>query len=393
MKPRMLYILGRLPQQPLSGSELVHMAFARHCSRYFDVDLAGTFPEDMRHSEQSDAASVVHAVHGVEYDRNWSLAVRVMNRVGLGSPELWQGWDCPSMHRLLSSLVRRNQYDIAVIDLPYLCGGKWSRYTKGLPVLHVVHDVLEDIAAATEGRSAFEVRSVARRERASWAAADSCWAFIEANAARVSRHCKKVVLSPLGIDAPDLRHNSTIPKNRNMLFVGSLGYAPNAKGIEWFVAEVLPRVRQAHSDAQLTVIGKGRLPGSVIKGIEGVSVHSDVPSVAEYYQFSRLVIVPLPYGSGFRVKVVEAMSMGRPIVSTTVGCEGIGLEHGRNGLLADDARSFAECVISLLEDDDLCAQLAGNAASLARERFTWDKALEPVIQECLLLAEREPRHV
>lgn len=382
MKPRILYLCPHLPTEPAGGSDLLQIALVKHASEHLDVDLVSTLPGGMTSPTESPVHRYARRVYAAPYDRNWSYGVRLASKLRMGKPELWQAWNCPSAVRMLQAVMKSEHYDTAVIDQPYVCGGAWRSYIGGMPALHIVQDILEDICLAkSDLRSA---RAVGRCERASWARADACWAFIESNAARAREECRRVILSPLGYELDDAMAPGPVPGDKRILFVGSLGYGPNHAGVQWFLEAVFPSVLARHPDAQLTIVGRGTPPDTC--SMRNVTVCTDVQSVLPYYQSSRLVVVPIPYGSGFRVKVVEAMFMHRPMVSTSVGCEGIGLQDGEHILIADDPDRFAEHTAVLLDDSSLCTRLADKALDMAMEKFTWEKTLAPVTEELLRLA-------
>jgi glycosyltransferase involved in cell wall biosynthesis len=100
-------------------------------------------------------------------------------------------------------------------------------------------------------------------------------------------------------------------------------------------------------------------------------VHPNVREIAPYVEAARLAIVPLRIGTGTRLKALEGMSAGRPIVGTTIGLEGLGLDAGTHALIADDAASFADAVIRVLTNDELASRLASAGRSFVDQRYSW----------------------
>lgn len=128
-----------------------------------------------------------------------------------------------------------------------------------------------------------------------------------------------------------------------VLFVGAADYRPNQLGLEWFVTDVLPRVRD-HVAVTVDVVGT---PPQRFTCPAGVVLQGRVPSVQPYYERAHAVIVPVLYGSGTRLKVIEAMAYGRPVVSTAAGAEGLPLSPGRHYYEADDAAGFAGALVEV----------------------------------------------
>jgi hypothetical protein len=168
-----------------------------------------------------------------------------------------------------------------------------------------------------------------------------------------------------------------IVANKQMLMVGAYGYHPNEDAAEFFITEVLPRIRRRVPEAELHLVGAlpQKIPSYHRKpvGVKFLGYADDLPAT---YAASRIVICPIRYGGGTRVKLVEAAGWGKPIVSTTIGAEGLGMVHGNDALIADTAESFADACISLLTDDELCRAVARGARSLAEQSFDGNRIAE-----------------
>jgi polysaccharide biosynthesis protein PslH len=180
-----------------------------------------------------------------------------------------------------------------------------------------------------------------------------------------------VTVVPNGVDT-DRFVPATLPAAPRLVFTGTLGYLPNVEGIVWFCRDVLPIVRRAVPAVTLDIVGRNPVPEvAALGGLPGIAVHEHVPSVLPYLHEARIAVVPLRVGTGTRLKALEAMAAGRPVVGTTVGVEGLGLVDGRDALIADDAGALARHVIDLLEDDERAAALAATGRALVEERFSW----------------------
>jgi glycosyltransferase involved in cell wall biosynthesis len=119
----------------------------------------------------------------------------------------------------------------------------------------------------------------------------------------------------------------------------------------WFANDIFPRIREANQDATLNIVGSAPPPEILELGLrKAISVTGPVPDVAPYLQGARISIAPLRVGSGIKGKIIEAMAYGRPVVTTSVGAEGMGLTDGQNVVIAEGAGSFAAAVIDLLSN-------------------------------------------
>ncbi|MCL5256617.1 MAG: glycosyltransferase family 4 protein, partial [Chloroflexi bacterium] len=177
---------------------------------------------------------------------------------------------------------------------------------------------------------------------------------------------------PNGVDATKYRVLPEQGGSKEILFIGKMDYAPNVDGALYFYHEVFPLIRQALPEARLLVVGSN--PAPLVKALAAdpaVEVTGYVEDVVPYYERARLSVVPLRAGSGTRLKILEAMALGRPVLSTTVGCEGLAVTPEADILIADTARGLAEQTIRLLTDLELGGRLAANARLLVESRYDW----------------------
>ena len=160
------------------------------------------------------------------------------------------------------------------------------------------------------------------------------------------------------------------PNGALVVFLGSMDWEPNIDGVEYFCREVWPRVLEVVPSARFRVVGRDPHPRVRRLASDTVEVTGTVPSVVEHLREADVVVVPLRVGGGTRLKIFEAMAVGKSVVSTTVGAEGLDVTHGEDILLADDAESFAESVTSLLRDTTRRENLGRAAVALAA-RYDW----------------------
>jgi glycosyltransferase involved in cell wall biosynthesis len=183
----------------------------------------------------------------------------------------------------------------------------------------------------------------------------------------------RISVVPNGVDLTAFSPGP-VPSEPRVLFPATLGYAPNVDGALWFCAEIWPRVRAAIPSATLQLVGREPVPEVLALGeLEGVSVHPDVPSMTPYYASARAVVVPLRAGTGTRLKALEAMASGRPLVGTAIGLEGIGVDDHEQVLIADEPAGFADALTQLLSDDALAQGIASAGRSHVEQRFGWDR--------------------
>jgi glycosyltransferase involved in cell wall biosynthesis len=199
----------------------------------------------------------------------------------------------------------------------------------------------------------------------------------------------RVEVSPNGVDTKQYGPLADEGETAEMLFIGNMGYPPNVDAAIYFCDEVLPLIRRKVVDATLIIVGIN--PGASVRRLEGngVVVTGGVSDVVPYYRRAKVCVVPLRAGSGTRLKVVEAMALGRPVVSTSIGCEGLGAVGGEHILIADDANLFAEHTIRLLQDRELRARLTARAREFVVRSYDWEFIAKKLMDDFDRVVRRE----
>lgn len=156
------------------------------------------------------------------------------------------------------------------------------------------------------------------------------------------------------------------------ILIGLMSYQPYTDSAIYFCETILPLIRKAIREVKVLVVGPNPPLSVKLLNGNGVTVTGRVPDVAPYYQESCISVVPLRAGGGTRLKILEAMAFGRPVVSTSLGCEGLNVRHEEHLLIADEPQQFAERVLRLLRDDDLYTRIANRARALVEAEYDWD---------------------
>ena len=191
--------------------------------------------------------------------------------------------------------------------------------------------------------------------------------------------------SPTGVDTEFFRPSGNEkPLRHNLVFTGMMNWLPNEDAVCYFVQEILPLVREAVPGVTLTVVGRDPYPRllELSKRDPAITVTGRVEDVRPYLERASCFIVPLRVGSGVRLKIFEAMAMEKPVVSTSIGAEGLPLRNGIDVLLADTPADFAASVVRLLIDEEYARTFGARAADRVRAQFTWARAAEAFAEIC-----------
>lgn len=180
--------------------------------------------------------------------------------------------------------------------------------------------------------------------------------------------CRKPIsVIPFGINA-EVVENAVVEEN-SLFHIGSMDWMPNLEGVNWFLEEVWPKVHQAIPSVKLYLAGR-RMPQSLMnKQIEGVKVVGEVADAAYFIGTKEINVVPLLSGSGIRVKIIEAMSMGKTVITTAVGAEGINYTDGENILIANTAEEYVKQIGRCVADKEFCHRIGQNAFNLILNEY------------------------
>jgi glycosyltransferase involved in cell wall biosynthesis len=291
------------------------------------------------------------------------------------------------VQKQLEDWFREQRFDVAVCD--FLDAAVNFPGSLNIPSVLFEHNVESEIwrrHADTAGHPVkkmiygMEFRKMLRYERAAVCRFQHVIAVSENDRALMTKWVDgdRVTVVPTGVDlaqyrpAPD-RVDAFAPL---ITFVGAMDWEPNVDGVEYFCAEVWPVIKAEVPQARFRIVGRNpdrrvQKWASTPNNHDGsIAVTGRVPSVVEHLHQSAVVIVPLRIGGGTRLKIYEAMAAGKAVVSTTIGAEGLDVHHGRDIILADDPRSFAQAVIMLLRDAELRRRYEKAAADTAA-RYDW----------------------
>ncbi|WNM63983.1 glycosyltransferase [Candidatus Nitrospira neomarina] len=190
---------------------------------------------------------------------------------------------------------------------------------------------------------------------------------------------------PTGVDLIYFSADEKNPQGNSLVFVGAMDWLPNEDAIVFFARNILPRIRVAIPDVTLTVVGRN--PSAylrrTVEEYPEIRIVGRVEDVRPYIRQKSVYIIPLRIGGGTRIKVYEAMAMGKAIVSTRVGTEGLPVEHGKHVLLADQPQEFAKCVIRLLQDPIVRNEIGRSAREFVETRCGWNEAVKRFSEICL----------
>jgi glycosyltransferase involved in cell wall biosynthesis len=296
----------------------------------------------------------------------------------------------PALQQSLDRLLRARRFDVVNLEFSALghCYLRQAPPGDKLPALVVdSHNIDYDLARqyARDGSSLVRRvyaeanwRKLRREELATYRDADGVYLCSAADQRRLREEVPKartaVIPNAADVEYYQPRPLDPPPDGRTVVFFGLLSYFPNVDGVNHFVKDIWPRIAEAHPEALCKIIG-GRPPPSLL-ALAGprVELTGFVPDLRPHLAAAAVVVVPLRLGGGTRLKIVEAMAMGKAIVSTALGTEGIEAIPGRDILVEDEPAAFADAVNRLLAEPSLAECIGHSARRLAVERYAWSEA-------------------
>ena len=313
------------------------------------------------------------------------LPKRLLNPV----PSTIAHWSIPALRREITRLMARDHYDaVHVLDL--VLTQFFLDEHKDIPLVldRTRVDLQYQLMEHKRFKSSFKNRLLNYENYA------KLWAYEK----RVARRCALQVLCgpddqdfvrkyispsvplsiiPNGVDL-EFFHPPSAPDARaaepTVIFCGAMDYNPNVDALRWYFAEIHESLRREVPNLRVLVVGKD--PIAEVKAYEekpNVTVTGGVPDVRPYYKRAWLQIVPLRIGGGTRLKIVESLGIGTPVVSTTIGAQGLDLKHNYDVLYADNAQDFVTQTARALKDPALLATLETNGRTSAESRLSWKK--------------------
>ncbi len=312
----------------------------------------------------------------------WELARGMLSRV----PVAVSRYSSEATRELVARLLREGCFDRAVCDFVVPAANFPGGLGGCVLFQHNVETIIwrrraEQASRAAErlylrGQAArmFEFERRACREAGHVVAVSA----VDAGLMRSMFGVSRISEIPTGVDSAFFAPPAGVRRETDLVFAGSMDWAPNIDGVLYFAAEILPLIRRRRPGCTLTVVG--RQPPAEVRALAArdplIRVTGTVADVRPYMWGAAAAVVPLRIGGGTRLKIYEFMAAGVPVVSTEVGAEGLDVTHGSDILLAGTPAAFADACVRLLEDEALHGRLAAAGRDLVGSRFAWERVAE-----------------
>ncbi len=362
--------------------ETIRRLHARHEVHYIAFDNPAE-PEGLARAKEY--CSYVYPVrHYAPPRRSLKFAVQVAGSVLSPLPLSIARWVTPAMTEQVRRVREQHRFDSVVCDFlapapnfDSLAGCVLFQHNVETMLWrrHVEHarDPLRGAYFRKQASRMFECEKKACLEAARIIAVSSADATLMVDLFGVG--ADKISAVPTGVDIDYFRRPRQTRRETDLVFIGSMDWMPNLDGVHYFVREILPLVRRERPECTFTVVGRRPSPDilALAQADPLIRITGTVPDVRPHLWGSRVSIVPLRIGGGTRLKIYESMAAGVPVVSTTVGAEGLDVQHPVNVRLADTPAAFASECLHLLNGEAETDRMAEAALDLVTARFSWDR--------------------
>jgi polysaccharide biosynthesis protein PslH len=387
---------------PTSGGRTRSLKLITELARRHQVSVVTTHGDDDDPAGLAEQLRCCASVTSFDYrvpkrgSREFPLTV-ARSWLSRDPVDLWK-WRVKAVAESARQAMQAGDIDVCVADFLFAVNN--VRLQGATPVVLFEHNVeyliwkrLCDLETTPWKKAllAMEWRKLRAREAAACRGADLTIAVSRHDRDRLAALAPSADITwiPTGVDVEYFSPVLDRERPHHIVFSGSMDWHPNDDAVRHFLSDILPLIRASIPDASFAIVGRNPSPSlAAAARLSGATVTGTLedirPSIAE----ASLCVVPLRAGSGTRLKIFEAMSMGKAVVSTSVGAEGLDITTGTHYVAADGARRFAEAVVSLLRDHDRRQRIAAAGRDLVHTRYSWAQVAQPFERHCQSVIEK-----
>jgi polysaccharide biosynthesis protein PslH len=378
---------------PNVGGRIRSYQILKELAKLHEVTLFTYFAadgEDLHHELELEFSRVISIPLPIPYGRAFGEALRYLRFLPSSLPYTVSKFSSPSIRERLRKHIDEDKPDIIICDFVFAAEPiPWeSPIVKLLFTHNVEASIWEQHYRLTKNPvwrwvAHREFRAMERYERTYLNRADHVLAVSEQDRNAFSKFVdpSRITVIPTGVDVDYFRPSSELEQTPNSLvFSGAMDWMPNEDGILYFIHEILPLIRREIPEISLCVVGRdpSRKLRDLAASLPSIQVTGRVEDIRPFVRRSAVYVVPLRIGGGTRLKIFEAMAMGKSIVSTTIGAEGLPINPGKDVLIADQPQEFADATVALLKDPSRRTEMGRAARELVGTRFSWESIVQPL---------------
>jgi sugar transferase (PEP-CTERM/EpsH1 system associated) len=374
---KILFLTHLLPYPPNDGARIRSFNLLKTLARLHKVTLVSFINETTRQEDVEELRGYVHDLKTVFRAQKYAVK-DLLKGVCTSEPFTIINYRSTEMSEVVVKVLKDG---CDAVHCEHLNMAQYASAACGVKRIIDMHNIESEIVRRYGARVSNPLKSLyarmtadklAKYEQKILSSFDLCTAVSARDAEQMSRYCSNTIVVDNGVDLDSFIFRDRDVTKPKLVYTGWMKYHANDDGAKFFCSEILPLIKKGEPDITIDIVGK-EPSDEVLKlsEISGVNVTGVVPDVRPFINAASVYVVPLRVGGGTRLKILEAMAIGIPVVSTGVGCEGLGVTNNENILIADSPEEFARQTLRLLGDASLRKRLVADARALIEKRFSW----------------------
>ncbi len=393
-KPKVLILTGAVPYPLVTGAKIRTFNLMKTLAAEYDIELLTVIasPADEALVRPIEEAGIrCHLLRHRRLGSRSGKGIDAALAFVSSEPYLTRHYTFPAYRHRLDRLLAESNYDVIHCDSISMSGNLIGLDKKRLILTE--HNIEQTIWAGyvEHARGALtriyrqnQYHKVTRLEDNLNKFYDHVVTVSEADKRKLARSfpAERIIVVENGVDPAAYATDRPAGSRSGVVFTGSLDWHPNLDGLTYFVREIYPHLRRHRPEDAITIVGRHPSPmlKNLASSLAGVVLRADVPEIQPFLHAARVMMVPLRIGGGSRLKILEAMASGLPVVSTSKGAEGLAVVDGESIIIRDDPAAFAAAVTELLGNDGLWNRLAQRGRELVQARYSWRQAARPLAE-------------
>ncbi len=377
-----LFISTKYPFPTIDGHSLRTFNILKSTSRSFNIFFL-TFLQKKQESEDDKIMEdICYRIYKFSIDSEKSNLEKLKTLIKsyiYNRPFIVEKYKTRKMEQKINEIIKQNNIDIVHLDLLPLA--EYIKIVKNIPIVLVEHNVESDLLLK---RIRYEklifkwfyfIEYLKLKKFEKWAIknVDVTISVSENDKMRLNNlsKCSKIEIVENGVDIERYKNNNTEEDKYTILFVGGLNWFPNLDAVKYFTKKIWPNIIRQIPNAIFKIVGMYS-KHQIIFSDKSIKLLGFVNNEIEIIESATILVVPLRVGGGTRLKILNALSMEKAVVSTSIGAEGIDVRNGLNIILADNNLKFAEEVVNLIKCQDLRKKLGKEGRKLVESKYSWE---------------------
>jgi glycosyltransferase involved in cell wall biosynthesis len=387
---KILFLTNKLPHAEVAGGHRIIYQRIRYLSEHGHQVGLLSFVQGEQREQRESLSSLLTELHTLPHPNRNLFARAFHDYLSLSRPAVfWKSYS-DDMLKATGEVAEKGKYDLVIAEFsemgqylhknPYLSAvNKIISCHRCVTASYEKYTLLGEVRLRLHLKSLPQLRGLQEYEFNMYRSADRIFVLTPQDRFTMQYYAQDLAVSvvPSGIDVKYIQAHPPVPKEPIVLMTGFMDDPANEDGVEWFCNHVWPQLCRRHPEVKFYIVGSSPSPRirKLARKDRHIIVTGEVKDMRPYRNRARVFVSPVRLGSGMRLKVLEAMASGLPVVSTSLGVVGIDAQTGINCLVADTPELFTRSTEWLLTDRSLSARMARSARELVEKKYTLEESL------------------